>query len=48
MKLTSYEQEIFDGNHGKLKQTALSNIIDYARILGAEENKAGIIEITRK
>lgn len=43
MKLTSYEQEIFDGNHGKLKQTALSNIIDYARILGAEE----LCEITK-
>lgn len=33
IKLTSYEREMLDGKHGKLKQTALSNIVDYARIL---------------
>ena len=35
--LTEEEQEILDGKQGKLRQTALENIVQYARVLGAEK-----------
>ena len=37
IRLTPYEQEMLDGKYGAAKQVALQKIIDYARILGAEE-----------
>ncbi len=37
MKLTAYEQEMLDGVHGRLKQVAIENIVNYAKILQAEE-----------
>ncbi len=37
MKLTTYEQEMLDGLHGRLKQVAIENIINYALVLGTDE-----------
>lgn len=37
VKLTPYEQRMLDGEFGAAKQITLQNIIDYAKILGAEE-----------
>ncbi len=37
VNLTEYEQEMLDGKHGRLKQVALKNIVDYAEVLGATE-----------
>lgn len=37
IRLTPYEQKMLDGEYGAAKQVALQKIIDYARILGAEE-----------
>lgn len=37
LKLTPYEKEMLDGNHGRAKQVAMENIVRYANVLGAEE-----------
>ncbi len=37
LKLTSYEQEMLDGKFGRLKQQALTRVVEYAKVLGAEE-----------
>ncbi len=37
LKLTEYEKEMLAGTHGLLKQQALTKIVEYAHVLGAEE-----------
>lgn len=37
VKLTEYEQKMFDGEMGPFKQRAIRKIVDYANALGAEE-----------
>ena len=37
MRLTADEQKMLDGERGKFKQKALQFIVNYARVLGAEE-----------
>ena len=37
VKLTEYEQKMFDGEMGPFKQRAIKKIVDYANALGAEE-----------
>lgn len=36
--LTEEEQEILDGKQGKLRQTALENIVQYARSWGRKNS----------
>ena len=35
--LSQEEQDMLEGRQGRLKQTAMENILRYARVLGAEE-----------
>ena len=37
VKLTEYEQKMFDGEMGEFKQIAIKNIVKYAEVLGATE-----------
>ena len=37
IQLTKEEQDILDGREGRLRQTALENIVRYAQVLGAEK-----------
>ncbi|MGI6028426.1 MAG: aconitase X [Candidatus Heteroscillospira sp.] len=37
VKLTAYEQQMYDGEFGPFKQKAIQKIVDYANALGAEE-----------
>jgi predicted aconitase len=37
VKLTEYEQEMLDGKHGALKKQAMTKVVEYANVLGAEE-----------
>lgn len=37
LTLTQYEQEMLVGKYGRLKQQALQKVIEYARVLGAQE-----------
>ena len=37
VRLTEYEQKMFDGEMGPFKQRAIKKIVDYANALGAEE-----------
>ncbi|MBS3970298.1 MAG: aconitase X catalytic domain-containing protein [Clostridia bacterium] len=43
MKLTDYEKRVLEGEEGKLKQTAMKVIVQYAEVLGAEQ----LCEVTK-
>ena len=43
LRLTPYEQEMLDGEHGPIKQIAMKRIVKYAEVLGAEE----LAEVTK-